>query len=292
MADITSSVPQRAARRNPMRELTVFVVAAFAGAWIVGGIAYVGLDLGEAGLGAGVLMVAVAALVLTYRDEGSVRPMIRQIVSWRLGVRWYAVALVLPAALVAVALSLASLAGGESIGTDAPALATVLTLPLYILVLGGPEELGWRGYALPRLQARFTALPATLMLAAIWMAWHLPVLLVPNLLFDTLPIAPYFVIGVASSVVYTWLYNSTGGSVLMAMVLHGSGNLALLWMPSSTVTWAALAAGWVVVALGVVVASGPVDLARGKRHRVGYEDARHVSRFPQPASTRTKEPAT
>lgn len=269
MATTVLSRPVRAAHRSPMQEVGWFVALAFLGAWAVGGIAYVALDLGEAGLGIGVLMVTVAALALTRRDEGSMQPMLEQILRWRLESRWYAAALLLPLALVTVALLLAPLAGGAGLAPHAPGWATLLSLPLYVLLLGGPEELGWRGYALPRLQSRFSALPATLLLAGIWMTWHVPVFVFPTTVFENTPLVPYMVIGVASAVVYTWLYNSTRGSILIAMLLHGSGNLALSWMNASAVTWAVLATAWVAVAVVIVAIYGPVDLARLSRHQSG-----------------------
>jgi uncharacterized protein len=292
MAGVASPVSPGPSHRRPMRELAWFVAVAFAGAWTVGGIAYVALELGEAGLGIGVLMVAVAALVLSYRADGSLWPISRQIVRWRVAARWYGVALALPAVLVAAALVLAPLVGGENSSANTPGLATLLTLPLFILILGGPEEIGWRGYALPRLQARFSALSATLLLAAIWMVWHVPVLLVPTSLFADLPVVPYLVIGVASSVVYTWLYNSTNGSILLAMVLHGAFNLALSWMPASVATWGVLAGGWVVVAIGICIVYGPANLSRTMRHHVQYEDAAPPSsRRLQAAPAPTKQAA-
>lgn len=260
-------------RDDPLRELRWFIVFAFAGAWIVGGVAYIVLDLGELGLGIGVLMVAIGALVATKRYEGSLRSMVQGIIHWRLGVRWYAVAIGLPFVALAAALLLGPVVGGEGLPADAPAPAFLLMLPLYVLLFGGPEELGWRGYALPRLQARFSALTSTLLLAGIWMAWHVPVLALPSVLFDEVPLLPYLVVGVASSVVYTWLYNSTRGSILIVMVLHGATNLSLAWLGGSVMTYGVFAGAWVIVALVLVAAYGPANLARIPRQQRAASDA-------------------
>lgn len=253
-----------AGERSPLREVARFAGLAFLGAWLVGGLGYVVLDLGEFGLGIGVLMVAVAALVCTRRDEGSVRPMIRQIVRWRLGARWYAAALVVPFAAVAAALFASAATGRGGLAADAPGVGFLLMLPVFVLFFGGPEELGWRGYVLPRLQARFTALGATLLLSGIWMAWHIPVLLAPGVIFAEMPAVPYLVIGVTSSVVYTWLYNSTGGSILIVIILHGATNLSLAWI--ATAHYPLLAGAWTLAAVAIIAIYGPRDLSRRARH--------------------------
>jgi membrane protease YdiL (CAAX protease family) len=86
------------------------------------------------------------------------------------------------------------------------------------------EELGWRGYALPRLQGRLHPLSASLVIGVIWAAWHLPYFAYPAI--HPMPFGigfPLFAITLVSeSVLATWLYNSTGGSVLATMLFHHS----------------------------------------------------------------------
>lgn len=96
---------------------------------------------------------------------------------WRLAPHWYLVALGLPAAL-----SLG--AAGLSLGLGAPGAVqfselSPLTLLLFVLVIG--EELAWRGFALPRLRARYGALGGSLILGLLWAGWHLPNQLIPGL---------------------------------------------------------------------------------------------------------------
>jgi uncharacterized protein len=87
------------------------------------------------------------------------------------------------------------------------------------------EETGWRGYALPRLRAARGPLAASLILAVPWILWHLPAFFyLPNYMSFGVML-PGFAIGVAAgSVVYTWLYERTGGSILAAALFHGSFN--------------------------------------------------------------------
>jgi uncharacterized protein len=135
---------------------------------------------------------------------------------------------------------------------------------------------GWRGYALPRLQARFNALTATLILGAMWAIWHAPLFVLPVEVYDGLNFGLYAILTLAVSVIYTWLYNSTGGSVLLAMVLHGVINLCLLWYPSTQgmLPMTVLAAGACVAALGIILVYGPETLAESGRSRAARQRAR------------------
>ena len=89
------------------------------------------------------------------------------------------------------------------------------------------EELGWRGFVLPRMQARHSALKASLLIGILWGPWHLPLWLTGT---ESHPISlyPAFVVAViASSVFYTWLYNNTGGSLLIVVLYHAASNLPI-----------------------------------------------------------------
>jgi len=96
---------------------------------------------------------------------------------------------------------------------------------LYGAVIGegliGPglfEEIGWRGFALPHLQRRYSALVSSLIIGLVWAFWHFP-----NFFFFTPTMLAVFVpMGIVMSVIYTWVYNSTGGSLFAVVVLHGA----------------------------------------------------------------------
>lgn len=92
------------------------------------------------------------------------------------------------------------------------------------LIGGGNEELGWRGFALPRLQEGYTDLTASLVIGFLWFLWHLPLFFVEGSSQVGVPLYYYGVAVVALSVVFTWLYNKTDRSVLLPMVLHASVN--------------------------------------------------------------------
>lgn len=180
---------------------------------------------------------SVAGLVITARTEGrdAVRRLIRSLFNIRLPFRWYLFALVLPPAATALSIGLVDhdLATWQTF-----ALGSVLRqLPVaYALALPfGPlgEELGWRGYALPRLLARFGPVAATLMIGVMWTFWHGPMMLwmpgasIPDFMgLSTFSVAVYLGQITAESAVITWIYLRTGGSVLLAVLAHLAFNTA------------------------------------------------------------------
>jgi len=138
---------------------------------------------------------------------------------------------------------------------------------------GGLEEIGWRGFMLPRLQSSFDALTASLAVGVVWMIWHAPLFVIPGAVQTDLPILPFVVQGIALAVVFTWLYNSTNGSVLLAVLLHGTFNawLSAVWLLREDVdpmTLWVMAILMCLIAIGVVVVYGTEHLSRNERQIV------------------------
>jgi len=109
---------------------------------------------------------------------------------------------------------------------------TMLTI-LIMFFLGGPlgEEYGWRGFALSRLQKKWSAWLSSLILGFIWGVWHLPLHFMENTTQEFIPIWAGIMIIMVSSFIYTWLYNNTGSSVLVAMLFHWISNAAMILVP-------------------------------------------------------------
>ena len=153
-------------------------------------------------------------------------------VRWRVPVRWWLVA-VSPVMFLGLALMAMAVAGqalpsaadfGQFSGIPAIGLVSVLLL---ILIGAVGEETGWRGYALPQLQRRFTPLASSLILAVLWFGWHLPQFFVIATYRDFAPVQYVgMFLGLAcGAVVLTWLYNRSGGSILLVAVWHGLYNV-------------------------------------------------------------------
>lgn len=177
---------------------------------------------------------AVAAVVVTAWTMGrpGVRDLGARMARWLVPLRWW-LAAVSPVVFLGLGLAAMAAAGqalpdlanfGRFSGTPAIGLAGVLLL-IFVGALG--EETGWRGYALPQLQRRFSPLASSLILAGLWFGWHLPQFWVIATYRDLTPVQ--FVgmfLGLAcGAVVLTWLYNRSGGSILLVAVWHALYNV-------------------------------------------------------------------
>jgi membrane protease YdiL (CAAX protease family) len=114
-----------------------------------------------------------------------------------------------------------------SAALPAPPPSAWFSIPILIVVLLLPalfEEIGWRGYAFPRMQTRSNALTASLLLGIIQAIWHLPIWFIPGMGFEGLPFPYYALLVTGLSVLAGWLYNSTGGSLLIVGLLHAAIN--------------------------------------------------------------------
>lgn len=219
----------------------------------------------------GPLMAALIVVPITGGKAG-LKEWASRIVRWRVGLQWYAIAILLPVALAGAAASLNVLLGAPGltfarIGQQ-PELPFEILFAFLAISLG--EETGWRGYALPRLQEgrsvadpRTGALSATLILALFGVIWHVPLFLTGDSPWTIIPII------VGGYIIFTWLFNNTRGSVLIAMVLHTSvaviGPLIIAPMFSGAdlarYTWL-LAALYSLVGIVVVILAGPAHLSR------------------------------
>ena len=225
----------------------------------------------------GPFLAALVVLAITQGKSG-IGGLLRRMVRWRVGIRWYAVALLLP-----VGIALAATALNVLLGARAPSAAdlggwtglfSAFAFILLIPGIGGAwEEPGWRGFALPSLQAGRSALVASLILGAVWALWHLPFVVATGQMggWDIVNI-------MAWTLVLTWVYNGTGGSVLIVMLFHAMFNtisggtiipalspLAFSGADSVRQSWL-LAAVWCAVAVAVVMWAGPKHLSR-KLHK-------------------------
>ena len=179
----------------------------------------------------------LAALIGIRTREGraGVRAWRAAIFRWRVPVAYYAATLLLPFALVFLGYGLFQLLGGAAPeGWTPPPWFTYPILFLLVFFLGGgQEEPGWRGFALLRLEARFSPLVASLILGVLWAFWHLPLFFVPASSQSAagFPFGAYLVGTTALAVIFTWQFHRTQGSVLLAMALHAGLNAALNWVP-------------------------------------------------------------
>jgi membrane protease YdiL (CAAX protease family) len=232
---------------------------------------------------------AVAAIIMIRMTEGKaglirLRSRIRQ---WRAGWHWYLFVLVGIPALVVLGIIVQPGALASFQGVTPTLLVSYPLTFLVIIFGGGPlgEEPGWRGFALPRMQPRYGPLRGSLILGIFWCFWHLADFLTPTqgggpgtglaAFFTNLPI--FLLMVLALTIIFTWVFNHTAGSVFIAILLHASVNtpelvlLPLFPAVDHTGILVAYLIAFGVTALLIVI------LTRG---RLGYEPSQAAALRP------------
>ncbi len=140
-----------------------------------------------------------------------------------------------------------------------------MIIPLFLatfITSGMGEEFGWRGYVLPHLQAKWNALTSSIVLGLLWAAWHIPAFIIPNIsplyqrnFWEWLPMILLF------TVICTWIFNNTKGSVLAAAILHASLNTSVVVLPTQSSLWYYYGIFMLVVIL-IVIIFGPKNFVR------------------------------
>ncbi len=227
---------------NRHRKLVVFVALAYAVSWI----AWAPLWLEKLGALdilpspywhlAGGFGPLIAAVLVSARDRDALARLVTRVVRVRGHARWIVGAALGPLALGVGALAVIQLVGGNvdwfALGSGAE--FPLLALPIYwlanVICYGFGEEVGWRGFLLPHLQVRRSALTAALIVSAIWAGWHLPLFLFsPGMSSMGLGGMIGWAISILTgSVIMTWLFNASGGSVLAVALFHGVLDIVMM----------------------------------------------------------------
>ena len=319
MSTITTT--SQSAASSPLKRLisghplAAYFVIAYLGTWLVD----LPVLLGKGGLGlfpfsfgdASILVVflsaysgpLLAAFLVTATTSGKagVRALLRRFVQWRVGPGWYFAALFSSLLIWLIGLSVFY---GFSLPTAFIARWSLLLsvyLPLLVLNLLDTvgEETGWRGFALPRLQAKYGPLVGTTILAILHGFWHVPLLLVQGPVSGgmfSLPFIVGFILTViAATFLFTWIFNHARGSLLIAFLIHAgfnasSGLLALLIPAHPSLSgWAnaILTSPWLDNGNLLPFAACAVLLIVFTRGRLGYRQDRapQLIEAPRPAET-------
>lgn len=236
----------------------------------------------------GALSSSLAAVVLVVIEgrKGGLRELLSRALIWRVGIQWWAIALFFIIVPSVASLYLYHLLGGPAV--DWSSLKPLYTLvPDFIfltIAAGIGEEFGWRGFLLPRLQTRHNALVSGLMVGVAWATWHIPLFFIEGtsqyeqgMQSGLLPvILGYSAFVIANSVQFTWLFNNTRGSVLLAAVFHGASNTWAVYLGMGNSPFGGiltLMALSVLITVVIVVMAGAKDLSRRyKRNMLELED--------------------
>lgn len=222
---------------RPIRSIAAFYVGTTViswSCWLLAAAADHGLLNLQGGLVESLIIIGgfgplFSALAMTGYGAGKsgLRSLVGQAVRWRVPIRWYAAALLLPAAIRFAVLGLHILKGGAFPGlTDIDRWLAVPMTFVFVLVLGGPlgEEVGWRGFSQPRLQNRLGILQSSLIIGLGSALWHLPLFLISSTPQSHLPLDLFIVRTIALSVISAWIWNRSGRSLLLVLLFHASLN--------------------------------------------------------------------
>ena len=225
---------------------------------------------------AGIILAAIE------RGKGGVRELLGRAMLWRVGIGWWAFALLFTAFISVSTLILFNLFSGQQVGLNGvvPWYKVLSMMIILIIFAGFGEEFGWRGFLLPRLQNRHTALTASLIIGALHALWHLPKFFIAG---ETqyswvqeagflLPFLGYAIFVTAWAIQFTWVFNNTKGSVLLAAVVHGAGNAWIggyfdihgrTGMTGNLILTALMA----IVSIGIIIFAGPANLSRSRERQ-------------------------
>ena len=207
---------------------------------------------------------ALAAFYLTWKKGGksAAKTLLKRGWSTAFHKGWLLPAMLLgPITALLTATILGSVQGSFSWEHGVP---PAMIFPVFLMILltnAIPEEFGWRGFALDLLQERNSAITASLILGVIWSLWHLPLFFIEGTTQAAIPMIEYFLQTIVLSILYTWLYNNTGGSLLVVILFHAVANTSAAVVPF----WTSELGRWIDFGL-LIATTGIVLSVWGTRH--------------------------
>lgn len=211
---------------------------------------------------------ALSALIVSQVAYGKtgVQELDKGLIKWRVGLVWYIVALLGPVVLLITAQVVTKLLRlPVTIAVPQSNLSFYTIFGFMINFLATTcEEIGWRGFALPRLQKQYNALTATLIVGMLWGLWHFPLIFLVGQPMSEFPFL-WFIIIVTNAFIYTWIYNSAKGSILLVALFHGALNIFSAFILGVSPIVDALVNCVVVIIL--IAVFGKTNLSRHERVR-------------------------
>jgi len=232
-------------------------------------------------VGWGFIFVSLFMTWLTLGKD-AMKALFKRFFLWRVGWKWYLVAILLMPALRFAAIPLNAWLTGlpadyshpmirNFVPLDWPLLALLIAWILFEVFTNG-EEMGWRGYVLPRLQSKYNAFVSSLILGVIWSVWHLPKFFGTGS-SEGRSFFWFTVFTMSVAVLYTWLYNNTHGSLLLVVIFHASGNTVGMFLPAKFAVAGGILSNleivlFFIVAIVVTILAGPECLSRTEEKQV------------------------
>jgi membrane protease YdiL (CAAX protease family) len=203
------------------------------------------------------------AFVMTATTEGKpgIKALWKHFWNHNISLKWLLITLLFYSGLRLVANLVSRILDGQAypiLSLPDPPWMVIVTFISAFIFNGLTEEFGWRGYALPRFQAKWNALTSSILLGIIWAAWHIPSFFVqgrPLYHANFWVWAPNIIL---LSIIYTWIFNNTKGSVLAAALFHAMTNTSIIMLPSIKNYYGVL----VLAIIIIVIFFGPKNLVR------------------------------
>ena len=179
------------------------------------------------GLTPAIAAILVAAILA---GRAGVKALLGRFLIWRVGIQWYVAGIFLLAAVILGGIGLHILSGGTMpaipiAGASVGVILFVFTVTVLVGALVNTEEIAWRGFALPRLQSRYGALTAALLIAVPESLFHLPHFWNrESIFYQNVGLFWFTAFTVAIVLIYTYIFNKTNGSLLIVTLLHASQN--------------------------------------------------------------------
>lgn len=213
-------------------------------------------------LGWGFVFGAILITLLAQGRTGLIELLKRYLI-WRVGWKWYGFAFLLYPTIYLAAILISTWITGVAIDfTEVYALRLfekpdqlwLFILPFFLVdLISNGEEIGWRGFVLPRLQFKYSPLAASIILGVIWGLWHLPKHLAS---WDIQAYGLFMIRIIGDAVLYTWLFNHTRGSLLLTSIFHAMQNTAGVFLPIGGTTRIVIAGlTWVVALAALLISS-------------------------------------
>jgi membrane protease YdiL (CAAX protease family) len=216
---------------------------------------------------AGIFGPVFGACVMAYRSGGGigVKQHLARLFDFRVRPAWWAVIILVPLSIQAAAHFLPILTHEQAPGSYVSSVWNFLSILIMVTLLGGgQEEVGWRGYALDRIQAHFSAFVSSVLLGLFWACWHIPLWFMDGTSQSSTPFGAFLLVCISLSILLTWIYNNTGRNMVAAILTHGMVNAAHPLFPVISPTNRHLYIYWtlanVLAAACITLIWGPASL--------------------------------
>jgi membrane protease YdiL (CAAX protease family) len=227
----------------------------------------------------GLLAASSASIagLITAASTGKLKWLLSGFLRWRCNPLWYVLAIFIPAVTILIAIGVSKVFGTQFQIQWTVSLASVIPMFLMITLQAGlGEEIGWRGYAVPKLMEKRSALASSLIVGAVWSVWHAPLYFFPGFIQYTLvqeigfplTVISYSASVFAFAIVYSWIYKASNRNLWLPILIHGSANAFASFFAYDNFEVYGLSVIminvllWVILAVAVVLIYGPQRFSR------------------------------